>query len=271
MAAWLRTHAREKQHICGAHLLPESARATVPLDAALATPSLAVEEIRKAALATGLNDPLDEVTCAWASSSEEGLGTLATTRGADGIVIGRAAATDAHALVRLGRVARRLLRALPVPVMVVPPETTLRDVGPGPLVLATDLDDESIPASKMARELASLMGRELLVACIDASLHEAAMMAPDGGIPLAALTPQRSLDDVSAWARTQELGDCEHIVARGERVTTLLRIAKEREAPLIVCGSRCLSLAQRIFASSTATDLARLGDRAVLVVPGRPH
>jgi nucleotide-binding universal stress UspA family protein len=269
MAAWLRTHGREPQTFYGVHVLPETARATVPIEAVESTPLLAEDEIRKIVHETGLSDPLDDVACAWARSSDDGLATIATTRAASGIVIGRAAATDSHAIVRLGRVARRLLRALPVPVMVVPPDATLRSMGPGPLVLATDLDDESIPAAKMARTLASMMGRELLVACVDATMHEAAMMAPDSGLALMSYQPQRSLADVGAWARAHELGECEHVVARGERVTTLLRIAKERESPIIVCGSRCLSLGQRIFSSSTATDLAKLADCAVLVVPGR--
>jgi nucleotide-binding universal stress UspA family protein len=261
MAAWLKTHGREPQTMVGAHVLPDSARASMPIAAIEGATTRATEELHRVVAATGLNEPLDETASVWASSSEDGLSTIATRRGAMGIVIGRAAATDERALVRLGRVARRLLRALPVPVMVVPPDATL--------VLATDLDDESIDAAKTARMLATTMGRELLVACVDASLHEASMMAPDSGIPLVQYTPQRNLEDVAAWARAHELGDSEHVVARGERVTTLLRIAKEREAPMIVCGSRCLSPVQRIFASSTATDLARLSDRAVLVVPGR--
>jgi nucleotide-binding universal stress UspA family protein len=36
---------------------------------------------------------------------------------------------------------------------------------------------------------------------------------------------------------------------------------------MLVVGSRQLSLAERIFSSSVGSDLARLADRPVLVVP----
>ena len=80
---------------------------------------------------------------------------------ASGLVIGRAAERGSRAVVRLGRVARRVLRRLPCPVVVVPPD--LSAVADGPILLATDLDVASASAVTFARDLAARHGRELKV------------------------------------------------------------------------------------------------------------
>jgi nucleotide-binding universal stress UspA family protein len=65
---------------------------------------------------------------------EERLEVARADAGADAIIIGRAAGRKERRVVRLGRVARRLLRALQSTVVVVPPDLQAHDIGGGPIV-----------------------------------------------------------------------------------------------------------------------------------------
>jgi nucleotide-binding universal stress UspA family protein len=150
--------------------------------------------------------------------------------------------------------------------MVVPPDLLASQLGGGPIVLATDLDKTSIPAARLAAELARRLDRELVALHVDSASYDAATIAPEAIAVLGSL-PQRTLDDVAGWIRANELVSADPLLARGERLGTILSTARAREAAFIVCGSRCLSTTERIFASSTASELARRADRPVLVVP----
>jgi nucleotide-binding universal stress UspA family protein len=46
-----------------------------------------------------------------------------------------------------------------------------------------------------------------------------------------------------------------------------LNDARAADACAIVCGSRRLAVVDRLFTASVGTDLARVSDRPVLVVP----
>src|SRR5690606_31904612 len=71
---------------------------------------------------------------------------------------------DDHPWVRLGRVARKMLRRLPVPVVVVPPDLEKDAIGDGPVLCTIDTDAHSLAAVRFARELARAVGRELELA-----------------------------------------------------------------------------------------------------------
>ena len=92
-----------------------------------------------------------------ANQAEDGLAHAA--EGAAGLVIGRAARAGEESFVRLGPVARRLLRRLPGPVVVAPRD--LMAVPPGPILLATDLGDATAAALPFAQRLAARHGRPL--------------------------------------------------------------------------------------------------------------
>jgi len=229
---------------------------------------MTVDDIRRLVAESGVDDPFAGFHADWAGTPEEGLALAAANPEVTGIIIGRVSGRDPPAPARLGKVARRLVRRLPVPVMVVPPDLLRTDIGKGPVVLATDLDAASIPAAEMARDLARAFGRELLVACVDESFYRVPAFAPDAIVPLT-LVERRTDEAVLAWTRARGLDSPRLQLCEGERVSTLASVAREHDAALIVCGSRRLSLGERIFASSTASELARRGDRAVLVVPAR--
>jgi nucleotide-binding universal stress UspA family protein len=229
-------------------------------------PAYCAEEMRRIVEKGGIPNPFVELSAPWAGSAEEGLALAAASPSVTGIVIGRATGSGTRGLDRLGRVARRLLRSLPAPVMVVPPDVSTSDIGRGPIVLATDLDPASVGAAHMARRLAHVLDRELLVVSVDAALYDASILAPEALVPLRAIA-RRSEAELREWMSAHELEGERARVVEGERVATLLATAKGSETPLVVCGSRRLGLRERIFASSTASELARMGDRAVLVVP----
>jgi nucleotide-binding universal stress UspA family protein len=270
MAAWMREHAASAspQEFVAVHVLPERLRKVMVREATLDAPEMAVASVKELVAQSGVDDPFAGICTDWADTAEEGLALAAANPEVTGIVIGRVSGRDARPLARLGRVARRLLRRLPAPVMVVPPDLLRADVGRGPVMLATDLDAESVPAAEMARDLAAAFGRELLVVCVDETFYHVPAFAPDAIVPLT-LVERRTSDQVLAWSRARGLDTARAQLSEGERIATLSSVAREHDAALIVCGSRCLSLGERIFASSTASELARRGDRAVLVVPAR--
>lgn len=268
MAAWMRAHGSPTvpQEFVGVHALPERLRQLMVRDATAEAPEMTVVDMRQLVAESGVGDPFSGLCADWATSAEEGLTLAAANPEVTGIIIGRASGREPRGFARLGRVARRLVRRLPSPVMVVPPDLRLADVGKGPVVLATDLDAASLPAAEMARDLARAFDRELLVVSVDETMYHVPALAPEAMVPLMSVE-RRTTGDVIAWTRAHGLESARTLLCEGERVSTLLGVARERDAALVVCGSRCLSAAQRIFASSTASELARRGDRPVLVVP----
>ena len=184
---------------------------------------------------------------------------------ADGLIVGRQGRADETALVRLGRVSRRLLRQLPVPIVMAPPE--LEHVGEGPVLLATDLQPASSAAARFAKRVAGVLDRPILVAHIVHSGTDTSDLVP--AVTVEQFYRQMGLDrehDLHGWMREHALVDVPAVVGEGDVISRLLGIASEERAPLIVCGSRRLGAAERLFTSSVATELTRHAPCAVAVV-----
>ena len=151
--------------------------------------------------------------------------------------------------------------------MVVPPDLPRSEVGAGPIVVATDLTRDSVPAAKFAHALGRNLGREVLALHVtDAALTEHAASLPTEMLPSDPL-PLVTVEGVEAFLRALDLDAVKARIERGDIVDTLLIVAEEVDAPVIICGSRRLSTTERVFRSSVGTDLARLATRAVAVVP----
>jgi nucleotide-binding universal stress UspA family protein len=200
-----------------------------------------------------------------ADSPEHGLEQALTTDEFDGLVIGRLAATGERRVVRLGRVARRLLRRLPKPLLIAPPDVSSAALGRGPIVLATDLDESSRTAAAFAHRLATELGRELVVVHVDPGL----VLVPTfwGEPAMVPSQPRRIPADVDDWVKSVGIPGARTRLAEGSLIENVLDIAKREDAPMIVCGSRGLDRFDRIFVSSTGVELARLADRPVAIVP----
>lgn len=216
------------------------------------------------------NDPhFEELGAVLAASAERGLPEAVNAKRAHALVVGRRAPTTGRGLVRLGRVARRILRQLPVPVVVVPPDLRADQLGPGPVVLGVDLTESSGPAATFAARVAAAMGRSLVL------VH--AIHPPDRGPYVPAdvwdqiMARLHGGDDPSfrTWADRHGVGAAERIERRGPPTLVLPTVAQEQRACMLVTGSRDLGGMERLFLSSVGSELAATTPLPVAVVPPR--
>lgn len=202
-------------------------------------------------------------------SAEESLGDLVRQPGVRGLIIGRQARRGEKRVVRLGRVARRLLRHLPAPMIVVPPDLQPSGVGDGPVLLAASIDADSSGAAEFAKKIAADLGRPLAVVhVVPGDDYLAAEMVPAGvaGDFFRELRKDHERN-LMAWMHTHQLVGVPHHLTEGSVVDRLAEVARDERSPLIVCGSRGMGLGMRLFSSSVATDLAAACEVAVAVVP----
>jgi nucleotide-binding universal stress UspA family protein len=189
----------------------------------------------------------------------------------------RCVALDAHAVVigrrpprsdgraRLGRTSRRLLRAHPGPVVIVPHDCRADTLGRGPLLAASELGDDSVAACRFTQALARRWGTGWVLG--HARPHSPAT-APYGLAP-AAVPPTDPVDGASAAAfvGSHGLTPTDVRIVRGEVVQSILALGEELDAPLIVTGSRRVGALGRLFSTSVGSNLAAAAFRAVAVVP----
>ncbi len=223
------------------------------------------------AIVEGIGDgfSFDEQRVVHGRSAEATLGDLSAAPEVRGLILGRQAKRGERRIVRLGRVARRLLRSLPAPIVVVPPDLRRPNVGKGPVLLAVDTDAEGEASLAFAQKIAADLGRPLAVAHV-ISLAEYLVVDP----MLSGMSGDlmRQLHDkhehrLGVWMQLNGLHDVPSHVVEGPVVDGLAQIAAEQESPLIVCGSRGLGLGLRLFTSSVASDLAGACEVPVAVVP----
>jgi nucleotide-binding universal stress UspA family protein len=271
-ARWLAGATREGQpSFVGVHVLEEDTlRAALRyhhLDELIAGAREEAEMLLHNAGATGVLAALQVVQGVHAEQ------TLEAARGehhAEGLIVGRQAPREGHHLLRLGKVARRLLRSLGGPVVVVPPDWEPDAVSPeGPIVCATNLGDGSIPAARFAAELARRLGRALVV------VFTVAVPEDYGAHYIPAATRQKIAvesqefgeRDLSAWLADTGLTGTTAVVRQGHVTEQVLRLARETKAALIVTGSRRLSTLERVLITSVGSELCATSPVPVVVVP----
>lgn len=266
MAAWMRAHYRgaEPAEFVGIHVVDERLRDSAKVMSEVT--AAGKRALASVAEQCGVATPFTDVRLVLAPSVEEGLARAAASPGIDGLLIGRIAPREGRSLVRLGSVARRLLRSLPAPVLVVPPNLVGSDIGGGAIMLATDLGETSIAAARFSSQLASELGRDLVATHLDPERDVGHDLLGDRTI-LASWTPRRTLADVDEWVREHAIPAARTSIADDSVVDGLLAAAHHEGAAILACGSRRLGALDRIFTSSVGTDLARMADRPVLVVP----
>lgn len=265
-ASWLHACATTPQGFVGVHVIEHEHHRMLLTDLARELFERSELEMREAFARAEVTDAMEALRVVVAGSPERGLVEALTTAGGDGMIIGRAAGRSERGFVRLGRVARRLLRYLPKPVVVVAPDLMRADIGRGPILLATDLTAASVPAARFARDFAASVGRELVLVHVDL---DAEPILPGEATAVGACAPLRAPQIVDDWAIEVGLGTLRTHFTGGRLVENLLRLAALEDAALFVCGSRGLDLLDRVFLTSTGSDLARLSDRPVVVVPSK--
>lgn len=207
--------------------------------------------------------------------AEQELARIATMHDFFGIILGRAAPGSGWSLVSLGRVTRRLLRRVPRPLVVVPPDLDPRTLGRGPIVVGVVPEHHALAAARLGARLSEQLGLGLvLVHVVDEPTIQPVlaptpelMCTPPPPRPSPKQKRQRDEAKLRTWLEDRELDQLDLRVERGRGGQRLLDVATAMNASAIVCGSRRLSLLDRILGSSTGSTLAARADRPVIVVP----
>lgn len=207
-----------------------------------------------------------EIRIVQALTAEDGLEEVRAEMGAGAVAVGRAAGRKGHHIVRLGRVARRLLRQLTTPVAIVPPDLRSEELGRGPVVALSSLSNGSEPACHFAADLARRLGRPLAVLHVARSVE--APYLPAGGQERALAARQADAERALAdWISAHGLRADAAVGLVGSAVESALDWASDQGAPVVVAGSRRLSASERIFHTSAGLSLAATARIPVLVVP----
>jgi nucleotide-binding universal stress UspA family protein len=151
------------------------------------------------------------------------------------LVTGTAARSKLDRLL-IGSVATELACKAACPVVCVPPGARVGD--PGPVVVAWDGSDGGERAAHHARALATRIGRELV-----------AVNVVEGGAPEGA-GPEGA----------------EVVVEHGDPVAAIARVARSREAALVVSGTRRRGALKSALVGSVSAGLVREAGRPVMLV-----
>lgn len=270
--AWMAEHAvpPEETRFVPVHVLEDDHLRNVlryhHLDEVVAA---ARGEARRALESQGRSGWLEDLRIVQAPHADERLEAERASSGAEAIVIGRAAGARERPIVRLGRVARRLLRAIPAPVLVVPPDLRSGEVGAGPVVALTSAAGDAPHGVRFAAAVARRIGRKL------ALVHVVADPAREGLPFVPAATLERAREDelrdgeraLAAWIASAGLRPDSATVLQGNVVEQAVLFAEAQRAPLIVAAARRRSGIDRVLVPSIGRELAAVASVPVAVVP----
>ena len=273
-ASWMRRHAVEKDphRFEGLHVLEHvdgSLAVKFSIHSALEMTKFAENTVHEALREAGVLEDFDATAVVRGDAADDVLAMRCGDGKADALIVGRAAPADALVGPRLGRVARRLLRSLPVPVVVVPPTLQARDVPGGPVLVATDLQPHSVTAVHFGERLAETLGRPLRLVHVAPEFRDLGpryVPAPfDPGVKAA--YEEAVAQRATAWRVESDLPELAIEVEFGNAAERVIATAERLGSPVIVSGSRRLSLTERIFQVSTGSRLAAIAPCPVAVVP----
>ncbi len=213
-------------------------------------------------------DMIQNVRVEVSPSVAETLSNVARDDGAT-LVLGRAAPMENQSLVRLGTVARRTLRRLEGPVVIVPPDWSAATAGPGPVLVAIDATAPSLAAIAFAQAFATSVDRPLIAvsALRGAGGLGTALLSPPEFAALRERHEQQEGERLSSFLEEHGLDALSVRSKIGPTVATVVDVATELGAAAVIAGSRRLTLAERIFSASVGTELASFAPIPVAVVP----
>lgn len=215
-------------------------------------------------------DVVGELHVVQGRHAEQSLEAARVYHHAEGLIVGRQAPREGMHLLRLGKVARRLLRTLEGPVVVVPPDWDPDAVSmDGPVLCATNLGDGSVAAARFAAELAARLGRTLtLVHTVPVPEDYGANYIPEASRKKIATEYQVEGErELAAWVAELGLAGATEVVRKGHVTEQVLGLARETNAAMIVTGSRRLSSIERLLLTSVGSELAATSPCPVAVVP----
>ena len=270
--AWLArtSQADGGEHVVGIHVLEEA-----HLRAALRYHHLQelVDGAREAAegvvTRVGAEDQVDEIHIVQGGTAERSLEAARIYHHADAIIIGRYATREAKSVLRLGRVARRTVRRLAMPVVVVPPDHDPEAVQAGPVIASVSLTDESDAAVVFAANMAERLQRPLVLAHVVSRPEDyGAHYLPEASLERIGREHQEEGERALAdWAAERGYRDAERVVVQGGVIDRLVELSESRKACLVVTGSRLLSTFERMLLTSVGSELAASAPCPVGIVP----
>lgn len=227
----------------------------------------ASDALSRALERSGDTTPLDDLM--WAETGAPADVLAAAAKQVDGLILGRLAPRGKDRILRLGGVARRLLRRLPAPTLVVPPDLGTEQVGKGPIILACDAKDDSLGAARFATRMAELLGRELLLAHVVPMPYgwSVGYLPPESVKQVRADLRANGERTLERWATQHGLTGYRGVVAEGIVSEELARLGTHEDALMIVTGSRRLNAVERLFVTSVGSELAACTSAPVAVVP----
>ena len=266
-AAWLRELTGGQ--LAGVHVIETMPYAFEgPEETASDFGAWVLQRIREFAESAGVADSFDSFDAVEATAPEDGLVAALEPGRGDALIIGRRAPRSGSGYIRLGRVARRLVRTLPAPVIVVPRDVGMGEIGEGPVIIATNLADDSRAALRFARVQACALDRELVIVHVATTPRAIRRYAsPDSRSKAQAEHVARVRSSAALWARQHDAGDVRLEVVTGTVASAIVAHAAADDACLLVVGSRRLSAVKRTFLSSVGSELAATSPVAVAVVP----
>src|SRR5262245_19273877 len=186
---------------------------------------------------------------------------------ADLIIVGSHGQTGA-ADALLGSVTNSVIRHAHCPVLIVRPGERTRRI-----VAGTDFSDPALPALKAAANEANRVGGQLTVVhCLDVVWSPAAYPAMAfGGAPFN-VSPEKmaELERIATERLEESLSQLnvagEAVVTTGTAGTSLIDVAKERKADLLVVGTIGRTGLRRALLGSVAETVSRQAPCSVLVV-----
>jgi nucleotide-binding universal stress UspA family protein len=276
------TQNRPEDLALGLHVVPDHQRLHpfVTHEDAVEIHKRAIRHVTEVMAKEGLEGERVRVELIEDDEISRGLGEAADRLRLDALIIGRRAKRDEDPIVRLGEVTRRVLRRLPTPVIVVPPDygqsraenqggSADRGLGEGPVILATDLSDHAGPAARFAQELALRLDRELLLVHGTQAFHWGVSYIPAATMDqLQAQARKAAAHKLEQWAAQLGITGARTHVFMGDPAKQLLQLAYTEDAAMLVTGSRMLGPIERLFLASVSSEVAAAASCPVAVVPG---
>jgi nucleotide-binding universal stress UspA family protein len=167
----------------------------------------------------------------------------------------------------LGKIGQRIIRHAHAPVLIARPP-----VPDGPVLVATDFSDPSLPAVAAAADEARSGARALAI-LHSIELWPALAAVPAGPIEAPVVLPESQLAEyrqtidarlAEALATHRAAGD--RIVVEGPAEVTILEAARQRGADLVVLGTVGKSGLRRLLLGSVAERVAQTAPCSVLIV-----